>query len=82
MMFSNFRYPSFKGINLRTTRSLTKFLVTVFTVIVTVLNYEWMPFVLFFSYLLYGFLRPFLSRKIQQEIEDDEDEDGFQNGDH
>ena len=82
MMFSKFRYPSFKGINLRTTRSLTKFLVTVFTVIVTVLNYEWMPFVLFFSYLLYGFLRPFLSRKIQQEIEDDEDEDGFQNGDH
>ena len=77
MMFSKFLYPSFKGINLRTTRSLTKFLVTVFGVIITVLNYEWMPFVLFLSYLLYGFLRPFLSRKIQQEIEDDEDDDQF-----
>ena len=74
MMFSKFRYPSFKGINLRTTRSLTKFLVTVFTVIITVLNYEWMPFVLFLSYLLYGFLRPFLSRKIQQEIEEDDED--------
>ena len=75
MMFSKFLYPSFKGINLRSTRSLTKFLVTVFGVIITVLNYEWMPFVLFLSYLLYGFLRPFLSRKIQQEIEDDEDDE-------
>jgi CDP-diacylglycerol--serine O-phosphatidyltransferase len=75
MMFSGFRYPSFKGINWRTTRSLTKFLITLFVLIITVLNYEWMPFVLFLSYLLYGFLRPFLSRRIQKEIEDEDDED-------
>lgn len=75
MMFSGFRYPSFKGINWRTTRSLTKFLITLLVLILTVRNYEWMPFVLFLSYLLYGFLRPFLSRKIQKEIEE-EDEEG------
>jgi CDP-diacylglycerol--serine O-phosphatidyltransferase len=42
------------------------------------MNYEWMPFVIFLSYLLYGFLRPFLSRKMKKEIEEeleDEDED-------
>ena len=83
MMFSRFRYPSFKGINWRTTRSLTKFLITLFVLIITVINYQWMPFVLFLSYLLYGFLRPFLSRKIQQEIEDEDedDEEGKVNGD-
>ena len=31
---------------------------------------------LFTSYLLYGFVRPRISRKVRYEIEDDEDEDG------
>ena len=78
MMFSHFKYPSFKGINWRTTRSLPKFLVILIVIVFTVMNYEWMPFVIFVSYLLYGFLRPFLSRKMKEEIEeevDDEDED-------
>jgi len=76
MMFSGFSYPSFKGINWRTTRSLTKFLVTFLVLAFTAMNYEWMPFVLFLAYLTYGFLRPFLSRRLQQEIEDEEvDED-------
>lgn len=73
MMFSGFRYPSFKGINWHTTRSLTKFLVTLLVMVFTVMNWQWMPFVLFLSYLLYGFLRPFLSRKIQKEIEEEDD---------
>ena len=77
MMFSGFKYPSFKALNWRTTRSLPKFVGIVVVLIVTVLYYQWMPAVLFISYLLYGFLRPFLSRKMKQEIEeeiDDEDE--------
>jgi len=40
-------------------------------VIFTVLNYEWMPAVLFLSYLLYGVLRPWLSREWQREIEEE-----------
>jgi CDP-diacylglycerol--serine O-phosphatidyltransferase len=38
--------------------------------------YHWMPAVIFVSYLLYGFLRPFLSRKMKASIEEvPEDED-------
>jgi CDP-diacylglycerol--serine O-phosphatidyltransferase len=76
MMFSGFKYPSFKAINWRTTRSMPKFLAIVVVLIVTVLCYQWMPAVIFISYLLYGFFRPFLSRKMKEEIEDEvEDED-------
>lgn len=75
MMFSGFKYPSFKSINWRTTRSLPRFLVILFVLVVTALYYEWMPAVIFVSYLLYGFLRPFLSRKMKQEIEDELEDD-------
>ncbi len=75
MMFSGFRYPSFKALNWRTTRSLPKFIGILILLVFTVLNYQWMPAVIFISYLLYGFLRPFLSRKMKEEIEDEvEDE--------
>lgn len=75
MMFSGFKYPSFKSLNWRTTRSMPKFLAIVFVLIFTVLYYQWMPAVIFIVYLLYGFLRPFLSRKMKQEIEDEDDEE-------
>lgn len=75
MMFSGFRYPSFKALNWRTTRSLSRFMVISLVLAVTVMNYEWMPAVIFISYLLYGFLRPFLSRQMKREIEDEEDDD-------
>src|SRR3954467_14176840 len=63
MMFSRFQYPSFKGINWKTTKSLPRFIVIAVLLMVTVKFYEWMPAVLFLAYLLYGFLRPFLSRE-------------------
>ena len=75
MMFSQFRYPSFKGISWRTTRSLPRFLVIILILGCTAIYYEWMPFVLFLSYLLYGFFRPFLSRKMKEEIEEELEED-------
>jgi CDP-diacylglycerol--serine O-phosphatidyltransferase len=76
MMFSKFKYPSFKGISWRTTRSLPKFLVIIFAAGLLFVFYEWMPFVIFLCYLLYGFLRPFLSRRMKKEIEEVlEDED-------
>jgi CDP-diacylglycerol--serine O-phosphatidyltransferase len=78
MMFSGFKYPSFKGINWRTTRSLPKFMLILFVLAFTALNYQWMPAVIFISYLLYGFLRPFLSRKMKQEIEDELDDDDLE----
>jgi CDP-diacylglycerol--serine O-phosphatidyltransferase len=75
MMFSGFKYPSFKSLNWRTTRSMPKFLAIVVVLIVTVLYYQWMPAVIFIVYLLYGFLRPFLSRKMKKEIEEEDDDD-------
>jgi CDP-diacylglycerol--serine O-phosphatidyltransferase len=75
MMFSKFEYPSFKGFNLRTQFSLPKFLGVVFVLLLTVIYRTWMPAVIFVSYLLYGFLRPFISRAWRREIEEDEEEE-------
>jgi CDP-diacylglycerol--serine O-phosphatidyltransferase len=70
MMFSHFKYPSFKVINWRTQRSIPTFLFIILLFVFTVLKYQWMPFVLFMTYLLYGFLRPWLSRSWRREIEE------------
>jgi CDP-diacylglycerol--serine O-phosphatidyltransferase len=76
MMFSKFRYPSFKAVNWRTKKSIPRFLAISVLLVFTVMNYEWMPAILFIAYLLYGFLRPWLSREWRREIEEeDEDED-------
>ena len=83
MMFSRFSYPSFKGLSWRSTRSVPRFLIISVVLIFTVLNYEWMPAILFLAYLLYGFLRPWLSkawrREIEEEIDDESSEDAVEN---
>jgi CDP-diacylglycerol--serine O-phosphatidyltransferase len=71
MMFSRLRYPSFKAVTWRTTRSLSRFLVIAVVLLLTVLNYEWMPAVLFLAYLLYGLVRPWVSKAWQREIEEE-----------
>jgi CDP-diacylglycerol--serine O-phosphatidyltransferase len=78
MMFSRFQYPSFKGLNWRTTRSFPRFIAIVLLAGFTLYQYYWMPAVIFLTYLLYGFLRPFLSRKLQRGIEEEilEEEEG------
>jgi len=75
MMFSKFKYPSFKALNWRTKGSISRLICIFLLLIFTVLNYTWMPAVIFISYLLYGFLRPFLSLRMRREIEDDEVEE-------
>ena len=75
MMFSGFKYPSFKSINWWTTRSIPRFIVIVAVLLMIYLYYEWMPAVIFVSYLLYGFLRPFLSRRMKEEIEEEVEDD-------
>jgi CDP-diacylglycerol---serine O-phosphatidyltransferase len=73
MMFSKFEYPSFKGLNWRTQFSLPKFLFAVVVLGLNIIYYEWMPALMFVAYLLYGFLRPFISRAWRREIEDEDD---------
>lgn len=71
MMFSRLSYPSFKAISWRTTRSLPRFLAISLILLFTVLNYEWMPAVIFLGYLLYGLLRPWVSKRWRREIEEE-----------
>jgi CDP-diacylglycerol--serine O-phosphatidyltransferase len=75
MMFSKFEYPSFKGFNWRTQFSLPKFIGAVALLLLNIIYYWWMPAVMFVSYLLYGFLRPFISRAWRREIEEEDDDD-------
>src|SRR5438874_2042951 len=76
MMFSRLSYPSFKAVTWRTTRSLPRFAAIILIMFFTALNYEWMPAVLFLIYLLYGFLRPWVSKRWRREIEEEIGEEG------
>ena len=76
MMFSRFQYPSFKAVNWKTKKSIPRFLIIVFVLIFTAMFYQWMPAVLFLAYLLYGFLRPWLSHEWRREIEEEIGEEG------
>ena len=80
MMFSKFRYPSFKAVNWRTTQSTPRFLIIIALIAVTVKFYQWMAAILFLIYLLYGFLRPFLSPKRRREIEEEIGEEEISEG--
>jgi CDP-diacylglycerol--serine O-phosphatidyltransferase len=75
MMFSKVRYPSFKAVNWRTRRSIPKFIGIIVVLIFTVMNYEWMPAMIFIAYLLYGLARPLISQAWRREIETELGED-------
>jgi CDP-diacylglycerol---serine O-phosphatidyltransferase len=79
MMVSNVRYPSFKTLDLRATRTFTKTLVAIlFIGSVVIFREKILVFVLpvFFTvYLIYGFIRPRISRQMRHEIEEEEDEE-------
>jgi len=66
---SNLEYPSFKAVDWRTKRSFHWVLITIVVIAFTVMNWHWMPSVIFVSYLLYGLARPWISRQWRQEIE-------------
>ena len=73
MMFSRVKYPSFKSLDWRTQRSIPKFILTLFALLLVVIYARWALMVLFVGYLLYGFLRPMLSPRIRREIEEDDE---------
>ena len=69
LMVSHLEYPSFKSINWRTRRPLPWVIVVILIMAFTAWNWQWMPSVLFVSYLLYGLARPWISRRWRQKIE-------------
>jgi CDP-diacylglycerol--serine O-phosphatidyltransferase len=83
MMVSEVKYPSFKTLDLRARRTFPK---TVFAILflaaLVILRRLILPIVLpsiFTLYLLYGFIRPRISRKVRHGIEEEEeDDDGSQ----
>lgn len=78
MMVSEVKYPTFKKLDLRATRTFTKTLLAVlFIGSVVVLREKilfWVLPLFFTSYLLYGFIRPRVSRRVRYELEDEDDE--------
>ncbi len=78
MMVSEVKYPSFKKLDFRSRRPFTKFVVAVVVIACFVFLWKYLvPIVLpliFTSYLVYGFVRPRLSRKLRREIEEDFDD--------
>jgi len=78
MMVSEVKYPSFKSLDFRAQRSFTKMLVIVLCVGFFLILWENVLPVLaplmFTAYLLYGFIRPYLSRAWRRGIEEEDDE--------
>ena len=78
MMVSEVKYPSFKNLDFRAKRSFAKMIVIVLSIgFFFILWEKVLPLlapVLFSGYLLYGFVRPYISRAWRHEIEEDDDE--------
>jgi CDP-diacylglycerol--serine O-phosphatidyltransferase len=79
MMVSTVRYPSFKSLGLRSTSTFTKAIIAaLFLGCLLVLREKILYYVLpaFFTlYLIYGFVRPHISRALRREIEEEDDAD-------
>ncbi len=79
MMVSKVKYPSFKSLDLRATRTFTKTLIAVLFIGGALILQEkllyWVLPLFFTSYLIYGFVRPHISRRLRHEIEEEEDEE-------
>jgi CDP-diacylglycerol--serine O-phosphatidyltransferase len=78
MMVSTVRYPSFKSLGLRSTSTFTKMIgAALFIGALFIFRKQILYYVLpaFFTlYLVYGFVRPSLSRAWRREIEEEDDE--------
>jgi len=78
MLVSEVKYPSFKKLDWRARRTFPKMVGTILVVgFLVILRRQVIPVVLpilFTAYLIYGFVRPRLSRKMVHDIEDEEEE--------
>jgi CDP-diacylglycerol--serine O-phosphatidyltransferase len=79
MMVSEVKYPTFKKLDWRTQRPFVRTLIVVLIVgAVIVLWQKLLPFaapMVFTAYLVYGLIRPWISRPMQKEIEVDDEPD-------
>ena len=75
LMVSNVRYPTFKYIDWTLQKSVAAFAVVVVVILGIVLYKEVMLAALFVVYLLYGLVRPWVSKRWRREIESDEEDE-------
>jgi CDP-diacylglycerol--serine O-phosphatidyltransferase len=84
MMVSEVKYPSFKSLGMRSSTTFLKLIIAVmFVGCLLVLREKILYYVLplfFTGYLLYGFIRPHISRAWRKEIEEDDDADAEAEG--
>ena len=82
MMVSEVKYPSFKSLHFRSRGSLIKVLIITlclgFFLILWKIVLPVLAPLVFTIYLLYGFVRPFISRALRREIEDEEEDEPYQ----
>lgn len=82
MMVSEVKYPSFKSLDFRAKRSFFKMLTIVIIIgFLVILRDKVLPVIaplLFITYLVYGFVRPYIPRKTIQDIEDEEEDEPAQ----
>jgi CDP-diacylglycerol--serine O-phosphatidyltransferase len=80
MMVSEVKYPSFKSLGLRSSTTFLKVVISaLFVGLLLVLWDKILYYILpvfFTGYLVYGFVRPHISRAWRREIEEDDDEPG------
>lgn len=69
LMVSDVRYPSFKKVDWKTRGTLGAIIAAILIVFSIVQFRYVMPVVLFSVFLLYGFIRPWVSQKLRKEIE-------------
>jgi CDP-diacylglycerol---serine O-phosphatidyltransferase len=76
LMVSNVRYPTFKYIDWTPARSVAAFAGAAVVGLLLVSEFEVTLAGLFVAYLLYGLVRPWVSKRWRREIESDESEEG------
>jgi CDP-diacylglycerol--serine O-phosphatidyltransferase len=75
LMVSNVRYPTFKGVAWTLQKSLAAFAGVAAVALLLFANPEVTLAFLFVAYLLYGLVRPWISKRWRREIESDEEEE-------
>ena len=78
MMVSEVKYPSFKSLDWRAQRTFPKMIAIILLAGFVFIVWKVLPVVLpltFTAYLVYGFIRPRLSRRIVHEIEEEDEEE-------
>lgn len=75
MMYSRISYPSFKSIDWKAKRSIPQVVVTFVIIVLLYKTWRYSLALVFVTYLVYGFVRPFISKRIRAGIEEEDDEE-------